>query len=221
MTGSDTGSRITSNSGSRGAELRAVLFDRDGTLVVDVPYNGDPDRIEVMPTAARALNLLRAEGIPTGVVTNQSGVARGIISAHDVSRVNRRIDELLGPFDTWCVCPHGPDDGCGCRKPLPGLIFQAATELGIPPSQIALIGDIGSDMDAASAAGARAVLVPTPLTRLGEVLDAPVVASDLLTAVRMVLAGLSQPEQEPDFGPLDLDSLDRDKLDHRKSEAPR
>jgi HAD superfamily hydrolase (TIGR01662 family) len=221
MTGSDTGSRFASNSGSRVAEPRAVLFDRDGTLVVDVPYNGDPDRVEVMPTAARALDLLRAEGIPTGVVTNQSGIARGIISARDVSRVNRRIDELLGPFDTWCVCPHGPGDSCGCRKPLPGLIFQAATELGIPPSQIAVIGDIGSDMDAASAAGARAVLVPTHLTRLGEVLDAPVVASDLLTAVRMVLAGLSQPEQEPDFGQFELDRLDRDKLDHRKSEAPR
>jgi D-glycero-D-manno-heptose 1,7-bisphosphate phosphatase len=219
MTGSDTGSRHTSSFGSSGAAPRAVLFDRDGTLVVDVPYNADPDRVAVMPSAARALDLLRAEGIAIGVVTNQSGIARGIISANDVSRVNQRIDQLLGPFDTWCVCPHCAEDGCGCRKPLPGLIFQAARDLGISPTQIALIGDIGSDMDAASAAGASAVLVPTPLTRLGEVLDAPLVAADLLTAVRMVLAGLSQPEQE-----LDLDGVDHralDSLDHRTSEAPR
>jgi histidinol-phosphate phosphatase family protein len=217
MTGSGADSRGASSSVSKSAATRAVLFDRDGTLVVDVPYNGDPDLVEVMPTAVQAVDLLRAEGISTGVVTNQSGIARGIISVHDVSRVNQRIDELLGPFDSWCVCPHRAEDGCECRKPLPGLILRAARELGVAPGEVALIGDIGSDMDAAAAAGASAVLVPTAVTRLGEVLDAPVVASDLLMAVRMVLAGLPA----PDLDRLDLDRPDLDRLDHRESEVPR
>lgn len=182
-------------SAARANRTRAVLFDRDGTLVVDVSYNGDPDQVEVMPTAVRALKLLRGAGMATGVVTNQSGIARGIISAEDVARVNHRVDDLLGPFDIWCVCPHRSEDGCDCRKPRPGLIMQAAAKLGLAPAQIAVIGDIGSDIEAAFAAGSSAVLVPTPLTRLGEVLDAPVVASDLLEAARLVLAGALSVEE--------------------------
>lgn len=166
---------------------RAVLFDRDGTLVVDVPYNGDPDRVEAMPTAAAALRLLRARGIPTGVVTNQSGIGRGIVTSDEVARVNERVDELLGPFDTWCVCPHREEEDCACRKPRPGMLIQAARELGALPGEVAYIGDIGSDMEAAVAAGARGVLVPTAFTRLGEILDAPALAPDLLTAVTLLL----------------------------------
>jgi HAD superfamily hydrolase (TIGR01662 family) len=171
------------------AEPSAVLFDRDGTLVVDVPYNGDPGRVEAMPTAAEALRLLREAGIPVGVVTNQSGIARGLVSTEDVARVNRRIDELLGPFNTWRVCPHADEDDCPCRKPRPGLIFQAAEELGVLPRQVAVIGDIGADMEAAAAAGATSVLVPTEFTRFGEVIDAPNVAADLVMAVQLLLSG--------------------------------
>jgi HAD superfamily hydrolase (TIGR01662 family) len=104
----------------------AVLFDRDGTLVVDVPYNGDPAKVRPVPGAGAALDLLRAAGIPAGVVTNQSGVARGLITAGEVQQVNRRIDALLGPFAVWQVCPHGPADGCPCRKPRPGMVLAAA-----------------------------------------------------------------------------------------------
>jgi D-glycero-D-manno-heptose 1,7-bisphosphate phosphatase len=174
---------------SAGGEPRAVLFDRDGTLVVDVPYNSDPALVVVMPTAVAALGLLRAAGIAVGVVTNQSGIGLGLISRDDVTRVNRRIDELLGPFDTWCVCPHRPDDGCDCRKPRPGLIIEAARILGVAAGDVAVIGDIGSDVEAAEAAGARSVLVPTQFTQLGEVIRAPVLAPDLLSAVQLLLAG--------------------------------
>lgn len=174
---------------------RAVLFDRDGTLVVDVPYNGDPERVEAMPTAAAALQLLRDRGIPTGVVTNQSGIGRGIVTPDDVARVNERVDELLGPFDTWCVCPHREDENCSCRKPQPGMLLQAAAELGVVPGDVAYIGDIGSDMEAAAAAGARGVMVPTAFTRLGEILDAPALAPDLLAAVTFLLDEL--PAESP------------------------
>jgi histidinol-phosphate phosphatase family protein len=170
----------------------AVLFDRDGTLVVDVPYNGEPDNVQPMPGARAALDRLRSAGVSVAVVSNQSGVARGLISAEQVEAVNRRIEELLGPFEAWVVCPHGPDDGCDCRKPAPGLVREAARRLGVDAKDCALVGDIGSDVEAAHAAGARAVLVPTPVTRAEEVARAPEVAPDLATAVDRLLGGTGQ-----------------------------
>jgi HAD superfamily hydrolase (TIGR01662 family) len=165
----------------------AVLFDRDGTLVVDVPYCGDPEAVTPVPTAGAALALLRAAGIPVGVVTNQSGIARGLLGAEQVDAVNRRVDDLLGPFDVWQQCPHGPGDGCTCRKPAPGMVLAAALRLGVAPEDVAVVGDIGADVGAALAAGARPVLVPTPVTRPEEVAAAPVVRPDLLAAVRHLL----------------------------------
>src|SRR3954452_23042503 len=99
----------------------AVLFDRDGTLVHDVPYNGDPAEVRPVAGARAALDRLRAAGLRLGVVTKQSGIARGLLTTDQVTLVNKRVEELLGPFDTWQVCPHGDDDGCRCRKPAPGL----------------------------------------------------------------------------------------------------
>ncbi|GAA1842198.1 D-glycero-alpha-D-manno-heptose-1,7-bisphosphate 7-phosphatase [Agromyces salentinus] len=167
---------------------RTVLFDRDGTLIRDVPYNGDPDLVEAMPTAHAAIQSLRERDVAVGVVTNQSGVARGLLSRSDVDRVNRRVDELLGPMDVWAVCVHGPDDHCGCRKPAPGLIVSALAALGVRPADAAVIGDIGSDVAAAAAAGCRAVLIPTPATRQAEVRDAPALAETLLDAVDLLHA---------------------------------
>jgi D-glycero-D-manno-heptose 1,7-bisphosphate phosphatase len=167
--------------------LDAVLFDRDGTLVVDVPYNGDPAMVRPVPGAREALDLLRAAGIQVGVVTNQSGIARGLISASQVAAVNRRVDELLGPFAVWQVCPHGPGDGCACRKPRPGMVLAAARQLGLAPQRMAVVGDIGADVEAAAAAGAVPVLVPTSVTRPEEVAAAPVVRTDLADAVRHLL----------------------------------
>ena len=167
----------------------AVLFDRDGTLVVDVPYNGDPERVEPMPGALDAVAAVRAAGLPIGVVSNQSGIARGLLTREQVDAVNARVDALFGGFDTWQVCPHGPEDGCDCRKPAPGMVLRAAEALGVDPARTVVIGDIGADVGAAHAAGGAAVLVPTPVTRQEEVSAAGAVAPDLVTAVRMALAG--------------------------------
>lgn len=168
---------------------RAVLFDRDGTLVVDVPYNGDPSLVEPMPGAREVVAALRSAGVLVGVVTNQSGIARGLLTRDQADAVNARIDAELGPFDDWRVCPHGPDDGCRCRKPRPGMVLDAARALGLAPSQVAVIGDIGADVQAAVAAGARGVLVPTEVTRADEVLAATLVAADLTGAVRLLFDG--------------------------------
>ena len=166
---------------------QAVLLDRDGTLVVDVPYNGDPAKVELMPGAEEALGRLRERGIPTALVSNQSGIARGLLDRDQVDAVNARMEELLGPVGPKAICPHGPDDGCACRKPRPGLVLQAAEALGVAPERCAVIGDIGADVEAARAAGARGVLVPTPTTRREEIEAADEVAPDLLSAVDLLL----------------------------------
>ena len=178
----------------------AVLFDRDGTLIRDVPYNGDPARVEPMPGARAAVERLRAAGIRVGVVSNQSGVARGLITPEQVAEVNRRVDELVGPLDAWAVCHHGPNDGCDCRKPQPGLVLRAARALGVAPERCAVVGDIGADVEAARAAGARGVLVPTPITRREEVDAAPVVAPDIATAADLLLSGNGDGSGDGDGG---------------------
>ncbi|MFI0914599.1 D-glycero-alpha-D-manno-heptose-1,7-bisphosphate 7-phosphatase [Streptomyces abikoensis] len=174
----------------------AVLFDRDGTLIEDVPYNGDPARVVPLPGAHEALALLRRRGVRTGVVTNQSGIGRGLLTARQVAAVNARVERLLGPFDVWRICPHHPDDGCPCRKPAPGLVLSAARALGVAPDRCVVIGDIGGDMEAAAAAGATGVLVPTPLTRPEEVARALRPAPDLPTAARLALGTTVLPVPE-------------------------
>jgi len=166
-----------------------VLFDRDGTLVVDVPYNADPEAVQPVNGAVGALNQLRRNGIRVGVVTNQSAVGRGRISVEELAAVNGRIDELLGPFDVWQQCLHAPEDGCTCRKPAPGLVREACDALGVSPGRVVVVGDIGSDVDAARAAGAVGVLVPTAVTRRAEVEAAGHVCADLSAAVDDVLGG--------------------------------
>jgi HAD superfamily hydrolase (TIGR01662 family) len=166
-----------------------VLFDRDGTLVHDFPYNGDPEWVRPVDGAKEALDRLRARGVRVGVVSNQSGVARGLITRDDVEACNARLEHLLGPFEVIRYCPHGPDDGCSCRKPAPGMVKDACAELGVDPARCVVVGDIGADVDAAAAAGAVGILVPTPVTRKAEVAAAAHAVETLAAAVDDVLAG--------------------------------
>jgi histidinol-phosphate phosphatase family protein len=166
-----------------------VLLDRDGTLVHDVPYNGDPARVRPVGGAREALDRLRAEGVRLAVVSNQSGVARGLLTRADVDAVNARVVELLGPFESVHVCVHGPSDGCDCRKPAPGLLRRACAEAGVDPTRTVMIGDIGADVEAALAAGVSPILVPTEVTRPEEVAAARRTAPSLPAAVSLVLGG--------------------------------
>jgi histidinol-phosphate phosphatase family protein len=165
----------------------AVLLDRDGTLVLDVPYNGDPRLVRPVPGSRAALDRLRAAGLSIAVVSNQSAIARGLVTAEQVGAVNSRIEDLLGPVGPWVVCPHAPEDGCACRKPAPGLVVEAARRLGVDPSSCVVIGDTEGDLKAAQAAGARAILVPNAATRPEEIARAPLVAASLEHAVAVVL----------------------------------
>jgi D-glycero-D-manno-heptose 1,7-bisphosphate phosphatase len=148
----------------------AVLFDRDETLVVDVPFNGDPDKVEPAPNARALLDRLRAAGLPLAVVSNQSGIGRGLIAAAAVEAVNRRVERLLGPFAGFFICPHAPEDDCECRKPKPKLILDAARAIGVDPACCVVVGDRESDVEAARNAGAIPLQVEGPAA-LGRAVD--------------------------------------------------
>lgn len=135
-----------------------------------MPYNGDPNAVVAVDGAADAITRLRGRGIPLAVVSNQSGIGRGLISASQVEAVNRRVDELIGPFDLWLYCPHAPHDNCECRKPKSKLIEDAARALGVKPECCVVIGDKQSDLQAARNAGARPELVAAGST-LSQVVD--------------------------------------------------
>ncbi|MGY0008027.1 HAD-IIIA family hydrolase, partial [Micromonospora sp. I033] len=149
----------------------AVLLDRDGTLVEDVPYNGDPEKVRPLPGAREALDRLRAAGLRLAVVTNQSGLARGYFTEAQMHAVHARIEELLGPFDHWAICPHDDTDGCACRKPAPGLVHEAARALGTRiPVAPAVARDLPAAVDEILRRG-RAVRPVVPRTgRAGTVL---------------------------------------------------
>ena len=166
-----------------------VLFDRDGTLVHDVPYNGDPALVAPVAEARESLDRLRRLGIRVGLVSNQSGVGSGRISVEQVEAVNRRVEAALGPFDTVQWCPHGADEGCSCRKPAPGMVLQALEEIGAQPDRCVLVGDIGTDVRAAEAAGCVGMLVPAPETSPEDVARASIVHADLGSAVSAILGG--------------------------------
>jgi len=149
------------------AGKRAVFLDKDGTLIVDVPYNVDPALVRLTPGAGEGLYRLHEAGFGLWVVTNQSGVARGLFPEAALAAVETRLRELLAghavPLDGFLYCPHAPAGGsapaCACRKPEPGLILAAAEREGLDIPASWFVGDILSDIEAGNRAGCRAIIV--------------------------------------------------------------
>jgi D-glycero-D-manno-heptose 1,7-bisphosphate phosphatase len=142
--------------------MRPALFlDRDGTLIVDVGYPRDPAQVELVPGAAAALAALPSE-VALVIVTNQSGLARGRITLAEAEAVEAEVAAQFAAagvhFAGAYRCPHGPDDGCRCRKPAPGMLETAAADLGLDLARSIMIGDKPSDVAAGRAAGCRAAL---------------------------------------------------------------
>lgn len=143
------------------ADRRAVFLDRDGTVIHDLDYPRDPDQVRLVPGAAAALARLRDAGFALVLVSNQSGVGRGLITPREAELVHERVVALLAERDVRLdgayYCPHAPDAGCGCRKPAPGMILEAAERLGIDVSGSYVVGDKPSDVRAGQRAGCRTV----------------------------------------------------------------
>ncbi len=144
---------------------RFALLDRDGTIMVDRHYLADPAGVELLPGAIEGLRRLRALGLGLAIITNQSGLARGLMTSEQARAVQQRLRELLAAggvtLDGIYVCPHAPEDQCACRKPAVGLVKQAAAELGFDPAAAFVIGDKASDIGLARNLGAVGILVRT------------------------------------------------------------
>lgn len=184
---------------------RAVFIDRDGTINEEMGYVNHLDRFTLLPRTAKAIRLINANDLKVVVVTNQSGVARGMFPESLVGEVHRRMEDLLkadgAHIDGMYYCPHHPDFGppeyrkrCNCRKPATGMIERACNDLGIDPTQSYMIGDRIDDVEFGHKIGAKGILVLTgygkgELTyRNGQWSEKPdFVAQDLYDAVRWII----------------------------------
>ena len=152
------------------SDRRGVVIDKDGTLLVDVPYNVDPALMQLTPGAGDALRTLQAAGYALMVASNQSGVARGYFQLEAMAVVRQRLDALVraegAELSAFCYCPHHPAGcraefaiACHCRKPEPGLLLEAASIAGCAPAACWMVGDILDDVEAGRRAGMRTILI--------------------------------------------------------------
>ena len=150
----------------------AAFLDRDGTIVANRHYLADADDLELLPGAAEGLRRLAAAGYALVVVTNQSGVGRGYFSVDALERQHERLRELLAAESVELAgiyaCVHAPDDGCECRKPLPGLLVQAARDLDLDLPASVAIGDEQRDVEAGLATGTAGILIGRDVSDLAE-----------------------------------------------------
>jgi heptosyltransferase-2 len=164
-------------------ENRAVFFDRDGTLCKDTGYLNDIAQLEIFQDI-KALEGLKEKGFKLIGVTNQSGIARGIVKEETVKEINQIFIDRYG-FDDFYYCPHVPDDKCECRKPEPGMVLRARAEHKIDLRSSWIVGDKHSDILLAKAVGARSILL-----RTGELMEEPTadyVVNTLSEAVKIIL----------------------------------
>jgi len=143
---------------------KAVLLDRDGVINFDSPdYILSPEQWRPIPGSLEAIGRLTAAGIAVAICSNQSGLGRGMMDQKTFQDIHAKmmlaIEEKGGEIAHVAYCPHGPDDACDCRKPLPGLLEEALGASNIPASEALMIGDSTRDVQAAHAAGVAACLV--------------------------------------------------------------
>lgn len=174
----------------------AAFLDRDGTIIVETGYPSDPQQVTLLPGAASAIVDLAVAGYVIIIVTNQSGIARGMYGDVEFRAVQARVEQLLADdgavVDGVYYCPHHPDHTgpCECRKPGLGMYRQAAAEHGLDLASSVYIGDRLNDVLPALATGGRAVLVSTGYGA-AQAADAPAgvtVVDDLAAAARLIAA---------------------------------
>jgi D-glycero-D-manno-heptose 1,7-bisphosphate phosphatase len=182
----------------------AVFLDRDGTINIEKEYLYRSEDFEFIPGSAEAISLLNQAGILVIVVTNQSGVARGYYTEEDVENLHRHIAGKLKYFgahvDSWLYCPHHPAGRgsyalpCSCRKPLPGMLQEAARRYDIDLECSTMIGDKLADIEAGLAAGCHTILVRTGYGVVEEQYVGPqtVVSDNLLSAVKSMSVFINQ-----------------------------
>jgi D-glycero-D-manno-heptose 1,7-bisphosphate phosphatase len=142
-----------------------VFLDRDGTLIVEKHYLRDPEEVSLEEGAVDGLSMLQEHGHPLIVLSNQSGIGRGMFTERDAQLVNERVADLLHRRGievlAWYMCPHAPEAACDCRKPAPGMALAASREWNMELVGSYVIGDKKSDLELAEAIGATGILVTT------------------------------------------------------------
>ena len=149
---------------------KAIFLDKDGTLIPDIPYNSDFEKITLQPKSVDGLRLLHAEGYQLIIITNQAGIAHGYFTETQFAAIMARLQQLLLqagiPIAGFYYCPHHPmakiaryRQTCNCRKPAPALLVHAAQDYNIDLSQSWMIGDILNDVEAGNRAGCRTILI--------------------------------------------------------------
>jgi D-glycero-D-manno-heptose 1,7-bisphosphate phosphatase len=146
--------------------VRLVVLDRDGVINHDSKdLIKSPEEWRPVEGSLEAIGLLTGSGFTVAVATNQSGLARGYFSRETLEAIHGKMNAAVtsagGRIDHIVYCPHGPDDGCDCRKPAPGLLLQLAAHYGVSLRDVPCVGDAQRDLDAAAAVGARGILVRT------------------------------------------------------------
>jgi D-glycero-D-manno-heptose 1,7-bisphosphate phosphatase len=141
----------------------AIFMDRDGTIIEDLDYPRDPAKVKLLPRAGESLAVLKDAGYALAIISNQSGVGRGLITADDVAKVNERTVELLRDYgvelDAVRYCLHAPDEGCDCRKPSPKMLLEAAGSLGVSIADSFMVGDKDDDVETGRRAGCKTVFL--------------------------------------------------------------
>jgi D-glycero-D-manno-heptose 1,7-bisphosphate phosphatase len=150
------------------ADGRAVFLDRDGTVIHDVGYPRNPRQVRLLPGVGEALSKLRKHGFLLILVSNQSGIGRGLVMAEEAEQVHRRVIASLLEYDVELdavyYCPHAPKERCRCRKPSPEMLLRAAKEFALDLARSFMVGDKLSDIEAGKRAGCRTILLTaTPL----------------------------------------------------------
>ena len=142
---------------------KAVFLDRDGTIIYDIGYIREPNRVELIPGVVQALEILQDNGFVLVIISNQSGVGRGIMNEADLIKVHDQLIEILENNGIYVkksyYCMHAPREKCPCRKPKPDMLFKAAEELAIDLSASFMVGDKPSDVEAGIKAGCRTAMI--------------------------------------------------------------
>jgi D-glycero-D-manno-heptose 1,7-bisphosphate phosphatase len=168
--------------------MRGVFFDRDGTLMEEVHYCKDPALVRVYPGVPEALRRLRRAGFAIFVISNQSGIGRGIMTLDDYYAVQAEFLRQIGPalIDATYFCPHAPTDSCDCRKPQPDMVLRAAREHAIDLPASYFVGDREADVECGRRAGTRSILVRTGYGA-GQICTADYRCADAIAAAGLIL----------------------------------
>ena len=167
----------------------AVFLDRDGTIMRDVEYCGDPKQVQVFTDAPEALRRLKDAGFKVVIITNQSGIGRGYFGEPDYRAVEREVQRQVGPglIDATYFCPDLPESGSTRRKPEPGMVLEAQRDHQIDLSRSFFVGDKAIDAECGRRAGTRTIIVRTGIDQHSVEAETDWIANNLLEATEIIL----------------------------------